>query len=340
MDDHTKTPDGTSAEPTPVKFGRFSAGTLSFVSPATGNKKLGDAATTYAAQTSCPTSCRFFDGGGCYAESGRLGVFHTAPLNAAARSVPHTALDVAIHEAGEIDTLAVVAGRPLRLHTVGDCASDEAARTVAAAAARYRARGGGPVWTYTHAWRDVARASWGDVSVLASVETAADVPLAWARGYAAAVVDESFVTDHRHQHQMPQADGTVVGLDVTPCVEQTRGRKCSDCQLCFDDTKLLQRGTTIGFSVHGAASTVRQATKALKTPDDPNRRLTSRELIPATIAAIEGEGLRVTDAEIARRINRANSSVTQMRKTLAREAGERGGATGRIARGQTTADKG
>jgi hypothetical protein len=85
-----------------------------------------------------------------------------------------------------------VPGRPLRLHTVGDCRTDEAARIVAAAAERYMDAGGGPVWTYTHAWRLVDRASWGRVSVLASCETPEQVELARARGYATAIVVDEF----------------------------------------------------------------------------------------------------------------------------------------------------
>jgi hypothetical protein len=64
-------------------------------------------------------------------------------LNRAAQAVEHDLVDVVRAQAAEIDRLEVVPGRPLRLHTLGDCASDEAARIVAAAAARYRARGGG-----------------------------------------------------------------------------------------------------------------------------------------------------------------------------------------------------
>src|SRR5919199_1296654 len=71
-----------------AKGDRFPRGTLALASNNSSNKKIGNAATTYAAQTSCPTSCPFFDGGGCYAENGALGKFVTAPLNRAARAVP------------------------------------------------------------------------------------------------------------------------------------------------------------------------------------------------------------------------------------------------------------
>jgi hypothetical protein len=300
----------------------FRLGTLARAKSNSGNSKIGDAATTYAAQTSCPTSCPFFAGGGCYAESGTIGKFVTAPLNRAAEAVPHTAVDVARAEANAIDGLEVVPGRALRLHTVGDCASDEAASIVSAAAARYRSRGGGPVWTYTHAWRDVARESWGDVSVLASCETNEDERLAKARGYATSVVVEKFSDDGRHIIE-PAESEAAAGVDVLPCPQQTRHVTCTDCRLCFDDGKLRERGYAIGFELHGTPFTVRQATKALLTPDDPDRKLTTRQLIPRTIAEIEAEGGRVTNSEIARRLKCATSSVAQMRQTLAREESER-----------------
>ena len=293
-------------------------GKLALAVADSADKKLGNAATTYAAQTSCPTSCPFF-GGGCYAESGSTGMFVTGPLNAAAAAVPHDAFDVALAEADAIDQLDVVPGQPLRLHTVGDCASDEAARSVSAAAARYRARGGGPVWTYTHAWREVARASWGEVSVLASCESAADEGLARARGYATAVVVESFNAKGRHLIDA-QESKAAAGVDVLPCPQQTSHVTCSDCRLCFDDAKLRERGHAIGFNIHGTPFTVRQATKALRTPDDPDRRLTTRELIPRVIAQIEAAGGQVTTSAIARRLGCTASSVAEMRQTLAREA--------------------
>jgi hypothetical protein len=318
------TPGGSATGPAitaaPKRQG-FPVGKLAIASGSSGNRKIGDAATTYAAQTSCPTSCPFFSGGGCYAESGSIGKFVTEPLNRSANAVDHTLLDVAQAEADGIDALTVVPGRALRLHSVGDCATDEAARIVSSAAARYRARGGGLGWTYTHAWREVARESWGAVSVLASCETAADVELARERGYATSVVVEEFEKAKRHRVQA--TDSPLAGVDILPCREQTSGVSCTDCRLCFDDAKLRERGYSIAFELHGTPFTVRQATKALRTPDDPDRRLTTRQLIPRVIEEIEAEGKRVTNSEIARRLACNPSSVAEMRGKLAREEAER-----------------
>ena len=129
--------------------------------------------------------------------------------------------------------------RMLRLHVVGDCADDAAALIVSAAAARYSARSGQPVWTYTHAWRTVARESWGSVSVRASCETVEQLAEARARGYSGAIVVA--------EHVGPK---TVDG--ITPCPQQTKGTTCADCRLCFTAR------ATIAFEAHGSkASTVR-----------------------------------------------------------------------------------
>lgn len=225
---------------------------LVFAKEQTEAIKLGPVSATYAAQASCPDACPF-RGAGCYAEHGPLAMVTTKRLNRAASG--RTALDVAREEAAAIDGLS--ATRDLRLHVVGDCPSDEAAHIVADAAERYVARGRGRgcavrVWTYTHAWRTVARASWGCVSVLASCETHDDVRAARARGYAAALV----VSDHTSRAR--DAAG------VLACPEQTtRGVTCSTCRLCTDDTRLLAAGIVIGFALHGDRAGLAKARRTL-----------------------------------------------------------------------------
>src|SRR4051794_24161000 len=78
---------------------RFAPGTLALGIASSHNVKIGKAATTYTEQRSCPTSCVFFNGGGCYAESGTLGSFITAPLNRAAAKVNATPEQIARYEA-------------------------------------------------------------------------------------------------------------------------------------------------------------------------------------------------------------------------------------------------
>lgn len=204
------------------------------------NKKIGDAAATYVStRASCP-KCPL-QGRGCYAETGRMGI-HVAKLNAAAEGVSR--LQAARAEALAIDQGAVLGGLPLRLHVAGDAATRGAAKIVAAAAERYRARGGGQPWTYTHAWRRVPRAAWSSVSVLASIERVEDGTKALARGYAPALV----VAEHASAKAYEAG-----GVHWVPCPEQTRGITCSECRLCFNADALRQRSTGIAFAAHGSS---------------------------------------------------------------------------------------
>lgn len=216
------------------------------------NRKLGEASTTYAPQASCPKDCVFMNAG-CYAERGYVGIL-LRNINKEAVRVSATTRDVADAEAAAIDAMEVLPGRPLRLHTVGDCATNTAAKKVAAAAKRFMARGGGKAWSYTHAWRKVHRSSWGDVSILASCETTADVKEAQERGYATALVVDKFESERRYEHE---------GVEIIPCPAQTRHKSCSDCGLCFDDKRLVATGFTIGFEIHGDRVTKNRARLSL-----------------------------------------------------------------------------
>jgi len=317
-------------------------GLLALATARSKNEKIGNCATTYAAQASCPSSCAFFNGGGCYAENGRIYTGVTKPLNGAAAIAAATPVDVALEEAAAIDALAEVAyeisgirhGRPMRLHTVGDCRTDEAARIVAAAAERYMERGGGPVWTYTHAWRLVDRESWGRVSVLASCETAEQVELARARGYATSIVVDEFadrklyaiadppfspaVVEAAHGDASPPPGGAATPqMRVLPCPAQTRANvTCSSCRLCMNDQGLRDRGYSIGFEIHGTASVVRAARKALAAPSDPERRKTSRDV---ALAYLEEHGDWPRPVELQRLADISSASAKEMLARLRAE---------------------
>ena len=200
------------------------------------NAKIGDAAATYSATATCPP-CPLKDGKGCYAEDGNVG-FTTRRLNKAAQG--KTPLQVARDEARAID-----AGRPLpiplRLHVSGDCRTLKATEVVAAAAGRYRDRGGDVAWTYTHAWRRVPRKTWGRVSALASCDRPEQAVAAREAGYAPAV------TVARHL-----ASATVShGVRWIACPAQLRGVTCVECRLCMDADKLFEQKLGIAFAAHG-----------------------------------------------------------------------------------------
>lgn len=225
------------------------------------NNKTGPVACTYAAQGSCPVTCPLI-GAGCYAEEGPVGII-TRRLNAA--GVGMTPDEIAEVEAAAIDRLPSLTD--MRLHVVGDCRTNTAAATVAAAATRYADRfvhkaHGAPqgVWTYTHAWRTVDRASWGAVSVLASCETPFDVDQALARGYAAALVVPEFPNGDRAW----RVDTLGGSFAVVPCPYQTKGVQCVKCRLCMADDRLRSGRVAVGFAAHGArANTVKRALEVL-----------------------------------------------------------------------------
>lgn len=234
--------------------------------PKSKNAKIGSVrnprarvATTYASiKGSCPKDCARRVDGSCYAKSGPVHMYVGRRLDAA--TPMHSPLTVAREEAAAIDAAfpagvpqdGTRGGRDLRLHTSGDCSTPQAARIVGAAAQRYRERNGGAVWTYTHAWRDVAPSEWGQaVSVLASLDNAADANEAHARGYAPARVVASFPEGNRAW--------TEHGVKWIACPAQTRDDTgCADCRLCLDASALHARRAGIAFEAHGTRA------KALK----------------------------------------------------------------------------
>ncbi len=204
------------------------------------NSKTGEVSATYATQASCPTTCSFKNAG-CYAESGRS-AFTTRRLNG---SMATDTTEIAEIEASLIRGLS--GSRPLRVHVVGDSATDAAASIVSSAMSDYEAKAGQPAWTYTPAWRSVQRSSWHTDRVLASCESTADVRTAWERGYSAAIV----VADHQSDKSYE-----LDGLRVIPCPQQTgRAANCRDCGLCLNGSVASRIGkAVIGFSVHGAGA--------------------------------------------------------------------------------------
>lgn len=217
------------------------------------NSKIGLASATSAAQESCDDTCPFLRNG-CYAEAGFQGMYVTSKLNREATKNESTFEDIARAEASEIDTLT--GKRDLRLHVVGDGKTDKVARILGAAATRFKSKFGRAVWTYTHAWRTVRRASWGkDVSILASCENVQHIVAARQRGYATILVMQKFLSEKLF---------VLDGEKILPCphtVHENRRKAglphkaitCVSCKLCFKDTFLRENGITIGLESHGGA---------------------------------------------------------------------------------------
>lgn len=220
------------------------------VTGVTDNRKTGPVAITYAAQGSCPVTCPL-KGAGCYAESGPCGII-TKQLNEAGTGLTPDEINEA--EAAGIDTLTTRGD--IRLHGVGDCRTNHGAATVATAVGRYldRAHVDARAWTYTHAWWAVDKRSWGPISVLASCHSFDDAEIAMAKGYAASVIVERFLTQSWWTVDTPAGR-----IKVIACPYQTKGVQCIKCRLCMDDEKLRKSRTVIAFEAHGSqrASVVR-----------------------------------------------------------------------------------
>jgi hypothetical protein len=214
---------------------------LSIVVQKSINAKIGKVSTTYQPTTHC-VDCPMKNYG-CYAQTGMVAM-HTRRLDKAARDSHASPARTARQEARGIDALRA-RGQGLRIHTSGDCPTREAAEIVADAAERFMDRGGGPAWTYTHAWRRMPRKAWGAVSVLASVETLADAKRAIRKGWAVARVVPQFSGDKAW---------TEDGVRWIPCPAQTRDNvTCESCRLCWDDNKLRAINAGVAFEAHGSA---------------------------------------------------------------------------------------
>lgn len=221
---------------------------LAFAASVSGNKKIGNAATTYAAELTCPIICPHHtkNGGGCYGNAGMVQL-QIKRLNTAG-----TPVEAAVDEAISIYNLN--RELDLRLHTYGDARTNPAAKVLASASDWYM-ENGKKVWTYTHAWKGkhrVKRESWGKVSVLASCETPKDVKKAHEWGWATSIVVGEFKDTKLYEEN---------GIKILPCPEMTgKAKSCVDCRLCFDDKYLHKNKITIGFAAHGV-----QKKKVLET---------------------------------------------------------------------------
>jgi hypothetical protein len=201
----------------------------------------------------CPRSCPF-RGNGCMAETGYTGR-PNRKLEAVARDLELTATDAAIAEAHVIDRLFPhgvprdggrdgQSPRDFRLHVSGDVGGVVAARALGDAVARWKARGGGSAWTFTHAWKRVHRRDFGPISVLASVESRSQVEAVRERGYAPAITVDSFY-DSRAFELWP-------GAKWIPCPAELGKTTCVECRLCLDRTDWMREtGRGIAFAVHG-----------------------------------------------------------------------------------------
>ena len=194
------------------------------------NSKTGRVLTSTLPVSTCPSSCPLKDQG-CYALSGGPVTLHVMRL--AQKSHGLTSDEILWAESEEIIFRAgEIYGVPIRLHVAGDVTTDEQALMLSDAAGYWLNHCGGPIWTYTHSWRDVAPKSWGKISCLASCETISQALQARDRGYRPSLIIGS-------------AEECPPGFKICPA--QTReGVTCVNCRLCWRGSR------PIAFLAHGA----------------------------------------------------------------------------------------
>lgn len=207
-----------------------------------GSKKVD--ATYVSIMASCPKSCSLM-GEGCYAQLSFVGITSRRLDEEASGFTP---LQAARAEAKCIDEAyhgkEVPAGRDMRLHVAGDSRTLAGTRTINSSVKRWKQRGGGDCWSYTHAWKHVPREEWSNVSILASVTDIKEAQDARKQGYAPAMV----VPEHPSERAY-KLDGSDVKW--IPCPAQTREVGCSDCRLCFNADRLYDNNFGIAFAAHG-----------------------------------------------------------------------------------------
>lgn len=215
-----------------------------------GNTKLAGSKsvdTTYSSiKASCPTSCPLKNGKACYAEVGYVG-FVTNRLDNAAKSL--SALEVAREEAKAIDYSyngkKVPSGRDLRIHTAGDSRTVKGTKLINNAIGRWKKRGGGTAWSYTHSWKNIKRSLWSNASVLASVSNVEEAKQAREQGYAPAIIVPEF--DGNKAFKLSGSETKWI-----PCPAQTKDNVgCVDCRLCMRSDFLYNANVGIAFAAHG-----------------------------------------------------------------------------------------
>jgi len=197
-----------------------------------GNSKVGRVSATYAPFQTCPESCPIKEF--CYAKYG--------PISICTKQITEQAEGKSVIELAHMEAEGIrgLKGRlPLRLHVSGDCPNAESAAIVGEACYAYRYKHNQPVWTYTHAWRDVPRDAWGTgIAVLASCVELEEVSQAQSLGYVTAMVVP----------KLPKKAFKIGSTSFVPCREQKTGLQCVACKLCFKER--LNR--VIVFEAHGA----------------------------------------------------------------------------------------
>lgn len=200
---------------------------------------------TYASVTgTCPITCELRNNG-CYSQLGPLGI-HVNKLDKEVDNL--SVLQIARAEAKAIDESynggLVPSGRCMRLHVTGDSRTIAGTRLINKAIGRWKNRGGGKVWAYTHCWDHITRDQWSNVEMLASVDSIDQIEYARQNGYAPAIVVSEHLSDKVY---------VIEGSNVKwiPCPAQVKEIGCTDCKICMNVDRLYKTNMGVAFSAHG-----------------------------------------------------------------------------------------
>ena len=213
------------------------------------DRKIGKGVdATYASiSKTCPNTCAQKNSG-CYASLGPTGI-HVNRLDSGLEETTYNTLDLAKAEA-ELISNAYKDKKPtgkklLRIHVSGDSRTIKGSKLINSAVGEWKNNGGHIAWTYTHAWKNVPRKVWNNVSVLASVDKIEDIDNARKQGYAPAIIVSKF--DGKKLFSIEGTDTKFI-----PCPYETHGVTCDKCKLCMKADFLFKNNKGIAFKAHGA----------------------------------------------------------------------------------------
>lgn len=197
---------------------------------------------TYAPiEETCPDSCTMKKDKTCYASLGFVGIHEKRTSK---ESKKMSAIDLAKEEANLIVDNINSKSKFLRLHISGDSITKTGTKILAKASNKWIGNSDRKVWTYTHAWKKIPRDYWGEVSVLASVESNEQAKEAFQLRYVPAIIVDKFESSKAFKMN---------GMKFIPCPAQTHDNvSCASCKLCLNSDKLFVLNTGIAFEAHGA----------------------------------------------------------------------------------------
>lgn len=202
------------------------------------NRKLGKTvfSTTLPIRATCPLSCIHHpkNEATCYAYYGHMRI-HQKRLEMIKNLDP-------VKQESEL-LKQVPNNAMIRLHVAGDFVNQEHVNECDKVIQQKELN----AWAYTHNWRKLKPPK--SLSLLASVETFADMVEASEKGYAVARV----VSHHRTEksYKLHDKNGKESEFTGIPCPAETKGITCDKCKLCLKNEWLHANKKVILFTPHG-----------------------------------------------------------------------------------------